>query len=496
MALKVGPQPLQTNNCLPLESFPEKEEIPKELLIKIFALLDARTLKACLKACSTLNWQWNKELKENGIWIALFHKNYPSTNLEGIKDLRKSYLDKHILHTNYKHGICSIEYINCHIRNGVSSEVSSFAVADKKLFSSTELARIDDKICVWDIGSKRCVATYRLNDICGLSPAVADGKIFSGSRTDSRIFGYDMNSWGTFELIGHSGPVRCLASAERTSKGGAKAKVLFSGSDDQTIKCWDLNSLKCIGTLPGHTGTIRCFAISNHLLFSGSGDHTIMVWDIDSLKHIGTLKGHAGQVNSLAAASKTLFSGSSDNTIRKWDIDSLNHIATLTNHKAPVRDLTVDDGVLFSVSHDHTMRIWDIDAGKCIASSHDKVNFSTKIAVVDSKVFLNTIPENKIKVMDFTAMDSSVLDELIKMYTSGDSKTIDKADALFSSLHLSFISRICEEIFNFFLLAEIFRALPCCLIWLKCTPVQKAQAIENFKSQPLRNERAAQRLLI
>src|SRR4051794_3232059 len=75
---------------------------------------------------------------------------------------------------------------------------------------------------------------------------------------------------------------------------------------------------KLRGTLNGHTGFVICVACSpdGKMLASGSQDHTIKLWDVASGKERATLKGHREPVSSVAYSpdGKTLASGSEDGT--------------------------------------------------------------------------------------------------------------------------------------------------------------------------------------
>jgi WD40 repeat protein len=62
-------------------------------------------------------------------------------------------------------------------------------------------------------------------------------------------------------------------------------RLLASGSDDKTIKLWEVASGSLVRTLSGHTNDVRSVAFSpdGRLLASGSDDKTIKLWDISDL---------------------------------------------------------------------------------------------------------------------------------------------------------------------------------------------------------------------
>jgi WD40 repeat protein len=56
--------------------------------------------------------------------------------------------------------------------------------------------------------------------------------------------------------------------------------VLASGSWDNTIRLWDIDSGKCLNTLSGHSGVIYSTAFSpdGQILVSGSADTSVKIW--------------------------------------------------------------------------------------------------------------------------------------------------------------------------------------------------------------------------
>ena len=104
-------------------------------------------------------------------------------------------------------------------------------------------------------------------------------------------------------------------------------KTLASGSDDDTVRLWDVATRQPDRDSPltGHTGDVVSVAFSpdGKTLASGSEDDTVRLWDVATRQPIGQpLTGHTGSVDSVAFSpdGKTLASGSGDGTVRLWDV--------------------------------------------------------------------------------------------------------------------------------------------------------------------------------
>jgi WD40 repeat protein len=71
-------------------------------------------------------------------------------------------------------------------------------------------------------------------------------------------------------------------------------RLLASGSDDNTIKLWEVASGSPVRTLTGHTYAVNSVAFSPDglLLASGSDDKTIKLWEVASGSLVRTLSGH------------------------------------------------------------------------------------------------------------------------------------------------------------------------------------------------------------
>lgn len=122
--------------------------------------------------------------------------------------------------------------------------------------------------------------------------------------------------------------------------------------------------------LQGHTEVVNtiCFNHDGTLLISGSDDETIKLWDIVSLHSLRTLREHNKRISIVKhSPTQPIFaSGSLDKTIKIWDVESECVLHTLIGHYEEIKDLAFspDGNVLASCSEDKTIRLWDVKTGK------------------------------------------------------------------------------------------------------------------------------------
>ena len=130
-----------------------------------------------------------------------------------------------------------------------------------------------------------------------------------------------------FQLNGHTDFVRCLTMISGDSF------LLLSGSDDHTIRIWDLNSLECIKVINNaHNGSVKSLIIlPNESIASCSDDMSIRVWNYESGELlIDKQNAHSDEINFLVNLPNNRFaSGSLDKTIKIWNSSNLDLLHTI-----------------------------------------------------------------------------------------------------------------------------------------------------------------------
>lgn len=167
-------------------------------------------------------------------------------------------------------------------------------------------------------------------------------------------------------LVGaHLGWVRSLAVDLVTNEW------FVSGLADGLIKVWDLVSGDVRASISGHIMGVRALAVSARYsyLFSGSEDKTVRCWDLERTNlpsgcQIRNYHGHVGGIYAMALHPELdlLFTGGRDSAIRVWDIRTRNQIMVLTGHRSDVTGIAteVGDPQVVSLSMDSTVRLWDL----------------------------------------------------------------------------------------------------------------------------------------
>ncbi|MEH2331614.1 serine/threonine-protein kinase [Nostoc sp.] len=243
----------------------------------------------------------------------------------------------------------------------------------------------------------------------GKSAGVADlnrGILASGSW-DNTIKLWDVNTGKEIRtLTGHANWVNSVAFSP-------DGKFLASGSADCTVKLWQVQTGIEIQTFTGHSDPVSSVAYSprtpttnsqeRQLVASGSNDYTIKLWQIYTGRNIYTLTGHSFFVNCIAFSKngEILASGSGDNTIKLWHINTGKEIRTLIGHSDSVWSVAFsqDGQFLASGSWDNTIKLWHIHSGREISTLTGHSNYVRCVAFsLDGQTLVSGSDDDTIKI--------------------------------------------------------------------------------------------------
>ena len=206
------------------------------------------------------------------------------------------------------------------------------------------------------------LATFPGN-LLALSP---DGTRIASGSDDFTIKLWDIASGeAVATLRGHEDHVYSAAF----SPDGAR---IASGSIDKTIRLWDAASGQELATLNQRRQVwVVAFSPDGTRIAAGGSDPTIKLWDTASGKRVHTLRGHEHWIYCVVFSpdGARIASGSADKTIKLWDAASGKEVATLTEHDGPVWSIAFspDGARMASGSSDHTIRLWEAASGKEVA---------------------------------------------------------------------------------------------------------------------------------
>ena len=170
-----------------------------------------------------------------------------------------------------------------------------------------------------------------------------------------------------------SSNIKAVKSVSITPDG----KYAISGSDDGTVRLWDISHGRLAGSFSGHIGLVRHSNIGpdgKHALTS-SDDGTARLWDMDNGNEIFSFIETAYTVNSMLASigpvafspdGKQFISGGPPGILRLRNTNDGKEIATFQNEKTlriSSASFSPDGKQILSASENEYVRLWDIASG-------------------------------------------------------------------------------------------------------------------------------------
>ncbi|KNC78347.1 hypothetical protein SARC_09220 [Sphaeroforma arctica JP610] len=207
----------------------------------------------------------------------------------------------------------------------------------------------------------------RFKDVAHSPHIRDDGKLMVAGDDSGLVQIFSMSSREVFRQFStHIRPVRWTRFASFTG--------VVTGSDDMTVRGFDIPSGEETFCLKGHSDYVRCGAVnpaSNDLVLSGSYDHTVKLWDTRTSECSMTMDHGAPVEDVLMFPGGGMVVSCGGNTIKVWDmLMGGRMVHSFSNHQKTVTSLGFDGSSnrLLSGSLDHHVKIYDVKNYKVVHS--------------------------------------------------------------------------------------------------------------------------------
>mmetsp|Transcript_28775 Transcript_28775/g.81034 ORF Transcript_28775/g.81034 Transcript_28775/m.81034 type:complete len:313 (+) Transcript_28775:430-1368(+) len=298
-------------------------------------------------------------------------------------------------------------------------------------------AGYDHTIRFWEATSGICYRTLQYTDSQVNRLEISSDKQLLAAAGNPHIRMFEVNSNNPQPVASYSGH-----TGNVTAVGFQKdSKWLFSGSEDGTVRIWDLRAPSCqreyesraaVNTVVLHpnqgelisgdqNGNIRVWdltanacscelvpevgtavrsltvALDGSLMVAANNNGTCYVWRMmrgasltTHFEPLHKLRAHQGYILKclLSPDVRQLATTSSDKTVKLWNLDGFQLERTLTGHQKWVWDcvFSVDAAYLVTASSDTSARLWDLSSGEAVRCYNGHHKAAVCCALNDSAI--------------------------------------------------------------------------------------------------------------
>ncbi|XP_029318848.1 zinc finger protein 106-like [Cottoperca gobio] len=203
---------------------------------------------------------------------------------------------------------------------------------------------------------------------------------------------------------GHTNKVNCLLVSSLPNMPAH----LYTGSSDQTIRCYSTKGTKCLEQIT-LSDRVLCLHIAWNILYAGLANGSVASYDLKTLKHLDLFECHGPRgVSCLGTAQegarRVLLVGSYDSTISVRDAKSSLLLRSLEGHTKTVLCMKVVNDLVFSGSSDTSVHAHNIHTGELVRIYKGHNHAVTSIVIL-GKVMVTACLDKLVRVYELQSHD-------------------------------------------------------------------------------------------